>query len=185
MNKNKSLIKNLIVLACIEGQILDTDLDSITQKVLACGISLNELESWLNNADEIALEMSDEKTEREQHLIGMINVNFSNDRFCQREYDLCKVLIQKFPFPHLKQSILFALHGARLQQLIQEMKTVKNFSRKDHQILNQAAQDAGISVDELALLLSPEHKKEYRQTSNSEILVNGKSVSIKDTLKTT
>ncbi|MEM6522798.1 MAG: hypothetical protein AAF693_03355 [Bacteroidota bacterium] len=157
MDKSRTHIKNLIVLACADGKILDSELNVITEKAQDSGISLNELERWLNNAYEIVLEIPQNEAEREKHLLDMINLGLADGRFCQSEYDLCKMMIDKLPYSHLKESMLFAMRKAKLQKLINEMERT-GLSRKDHQILNQAAQDAGISIDELAQLLSGKRK---------------------------
>lgn len=165
MDKNRSHIKNLIVLACADGKILDSELDIISKKAHESGISLDELESWLNNAYEIVLDIPQNEVEREQHLLDMIKVGLSDGRFCQSEYDLCKMMIEKLPYSHLKESMLFAMRKARLQKLVNEMEQ-SGLSRKDQQELNQAAEDAGISVDELANLLSEKDKPTTEIKSN-------------------
>ena len=165
MDKSKTHIKNLIVLACADGKILNSELDMIAQKAHDSGVLLDELETWLNNAHEIALEIPKKEGEREQHLLDMIKLGLADGYFCQSEYDLCKMMIEKLPYSHLKESMLFAMRKAKLQQLINEMQT-GGLSRKDQQMLNQAASDAGISVDELATLLSDRNNKpQPRKTS--------------------
>lgn len=153
MDRNITHIKNLIVLSCADGKVLDSELEVISKKALESGISLDELESWLNNAYEIVLNIPQNTAERERHLLDMITVGLSDGKFCQSEYDLCKMMIDKLPYSHLKQSMLFAMRKAKLQQLINNMQK-NNLNRKDQEELNKAAKDAGISVDELASLLS-------------------------------
>mgnify|MGYP001790725912 FL=1 len=162
MDKSQSHIKNLIVLACADGKILDSELDIITKKTQESGISLDELESWLNNAYEIVLDIPQDEAEREKHLLDMINVGLSDGKFCQSEYDLCKMMVKKLPYSHLKESMLFAMRKAKLKQLVNKTRQT-GLSRYEQEALNKAAKDAGISVDELATLLSEDSKREFKE----------------------
>ncbi len=146
-------IKNLIVLACADGRILDSELGIIAQKAIDSGISLDELESWLNNAHELVLDIPKVEEEREKHLIDMINLGLADGRFCQSEYDLCKMMVEKLPYAHLKESLFFTMRKAKLTQLVNKAAQ-KGLTRQDQEMLNRAARNAGISVDELANLLS-------------------------------
>lgn len=146
-------IKHLITLTYFTGNILDDELDEIIAKAVKAGISLDLLETWLNNACYIISGLPSDEEACEKFLINLINTGLASSRCSESEYELCTMLVTKLPLPHLQDPLLFIIRKAKLSQLINNAAK-KQLTRKDQDILNRAARNAGISVEELARLLS-------------------------------
>ena len=161
MEKNVSHIKNLIVLACADGIIEDSELDLLTEKAKEVNISLNDLENWLNNANELALEIPQSDRERERHLINMINMSTSDGYFSQEEYELCKMIAEKLPYKGLNHALTFNMNLSHLKNLVALACSDGKVEEAEMKLLQEAAVNSGVSEEELAKLIERGNEFQY------------------------
>lgn len=161
MEKNVSHIKNLIVLACADGVIEDSELDMLTEMAREVNIPLNDLEMWLNNANELALEIPKNDRERERHLINMINLSTSDGYFSQEEYDLCKMIAEKLPYTGLSHALTFNMNRSHLKNLVALACSDGRVDEAELKVLRDAAKNSGVSEGELQKLIERGNEFQY------------------------
>lgn len=161
MEKNIAHIKNLIVLACADGVIEDTELDILTEKAREVNIPINDLETWLNNANELALDIPKNDRERERHLINMINMSTSDGYFSQEEYDLCRMIAEKLPYAGLNHALTFNMNLSHLKNLVALACSDGKVDESELSVLKEAANNAGVSEGELNKLIERGNDFQY------------------------
>lgn len=161
MEKNVLHIKNLIVLACADGVIDDSELDLLTQKAREVNIPINELEMWLNNAHELAIDIPKNDRDRERHLINMINMSTSDGYFSQEEYDLCKMIADKLPYSGLNHALTFNMNRSHLKNLVALACSDGKVDEAELRVLKEAAVNSGVSENELYKLIDNGNDFQY------------------------
>ncbi len=161
MEKNVLHIKNLIVLACADGIIEDSELDLLTERAREVNIPIDDLETWLNNANELVLEIPKNDRERERHLINMINMSTSDGYFSQEEYELCKMIAQKLPSQGLNHALTFNMNLSHLKNLVALACSDGKVDESEMKLLREAATNAGVSENELQKLIERGNDFQY------------------------
>lgn len=161
MEKNVLHIKNLIVLACADGVIEDSELDLLTEKAREVNIPLNDLEMWLNNADQLVLDIPKNDRDRERHLINMINMSTSDGYFSQEEYDLCMMIAEKLPYSGLSHALTFNMNRSHLKNLVALACSDGTVDDAELAVLKEAAINSGVSESELFKLIERGNEFQY------------------------
>lgn len=161
MEKNVLHIKNLIVLACADGVIEDSELDLLAEKAKEVNISMNDLETWLNNANELVLDIPKNDRERERHLINMINMSTSDGYFSQEEYNLCRMIAEKLPYSGLNHALTFNMNLSHLKNLVALACSDGKVEEAELKVLREAAANSGVSEGELQKLIERGNDFQY------------------------
>ena len=160
MNTNTQHIKNLVVLAYVDGVIEQGELELLKELADEIGISSDELEHWLENAENLALSIPDSPADREKHLIDMINVSNSDGHFSQAEFELCQLMAERLPYDGLKHAIHKRMNRSYLKNLVALASSDGMVHPKELAVLKDAAENADVSESELAEMI--QNVQEYR-----------------------
>ncbi len=160
MNNNTQHIQNLVVLARVDGVIDQDEIDLLQELAEEIGISSGELNHWLENANELALNIPASGEEREEHLINMINLSNSDGHFSHAEYELCQLMAEKLPFNGLRLAISKRMNRSYLKNLVALASSDGKIDDSEMEVLQEAASKAGVPADELQHMIDT--VSEYR-----------------------
>ncbi len=148
MDKTRHL-KNLIALAYADGVFEENELTILTNAAANLGIPAKKLQGWLDRADEIVIEVPEDNTEREQHLIDMISLATADGYFSQDEYDLCKLMAEKLHYDGLMEALNRCMNRSNLKNLVALACADGHVDEAEKKVLKEAAGAAGLSDQEL------------------------------------
>lgn len=160
MNTNTQHIKNLVVLAFVDGVIDPEEIQLLRELSEEIGIASEELDHWLENAEHLALTIPDAHDDRERHLIDMINLSNSDGHFSHAEFELCQLMAEKLPYAGLKLAISKRMNRAYLKNLVALACSDGTVSDSELVVLREAASKAGVDEEELSGMI--EHAEEYK-----------------------
>jgi tellurite resistance protein len=160
MNSSTQHIQNLVVLAHIDGVIDQDELNLLRELAEEIGISAEELNHWLENANELVLKIPSSNKEREEHLINMINLSNSDGHFSHAEYELCLLVSEKLPFNGLRQAISKRMNRSYLKNLVALASSDGKIDQSEMDVLKDAALKAEVPEDELKHMIDT--VSEYR-----------------------
>lgn len=98
--KRLSHIRNLVFLACSDGQLDKDEVDLIVRIGLRAGISHDELSRILKRPDSISFTAPDTFRERVEQLYDMVMVMMIDGELHENEITLCKVTAVRLGFRH-------------------------------------------------------------------------------------
>ena len=153
MNNNTNHIQNLVVLANIDGVIDAEEIAVIRELAEDIGIDGTELDSWLDNAEALVLNIPESDEERERHLIDMINVSNSDGHFSQAEFEICQLVAEKLPYNGLVQAIHKRMNRSYLKNLVALAASDGRIDPSEMALLREAAGKAGVEDKELLEML--------------------------------
>ena len=74
-------LKNLVVLAYSDGVFEEEELRNLRNAARELGVSQEQMDEWISDADKIVLSMPENDAEREKQLISMIRMATSDGKF--------------------------------------------------------------------------------------------------------
>lgn len=155
---NKTHLKNLIVLAYSDGVIEESEMKLLRHSAEELGVPEAELNEWVDNADNILLNIPDNDVEREKHLIGMISMAAADGYFSQDEYDLCKMISDKLGYDGLGQTLKMCMNRSNLKNLVALACADGVVDDSEMEVLTDVAENAGVSSEELKDWISRGHE---------------------------
>jgi uncharacterized tellurite resistance protein B-like protein len=91
----------------------------------------------------------------------MINLSFSDDEFSQEEYDLCKMIADKLDYSGLHRALTRSMNRSHLKNLVVLAATDGEVHETEIEVLYKAADNAGISHEEVQSMLSKSKELQY------------------------
>jgi hypothetical protein len=161
MNKNTQHIQNLVVLAYVDGVIEQEEIDLLHELALEIGISDEELDHWLENAENLVLNIPESAEEREKHLINMINLSNSDGHFSHAEFELCQFMAEKLPYNGLRQAINKRMNRSYLKNLVALASSDGKVDDNEMEVLIDAARKADVDEPELKEMLDTVEEYKY------------------------
>jgi len=149
MNREITHLKNLVSVAFADGRIDDSELNKLRESARQAGVSNEDLNRWIDNADQLVLSVPKEDEEREKHLIEMITLAASDGHFNQEEYQLCKFIAKKLPYSGLKTALEINLSKAQLHNLVALATADGHLDNREMDILRNVADSVDVSEEEL------------------------------------
>ncbi|MEJ2005525.1 MAG: hypothetical protein P8X57_11295 [Cyclobacteriaceae bacterium] len=125
------------------------------------GISSEELDYWLENAEELVLNIPESNEEREKHLIDMINLSNSDGHFSQTEFELCQLVAEKLPYNGLIQALNKRMNRSYLKNLVALAASDGKIDPSEMELLRDAAGKAGVGYEELLEMLETAEEGGY------------------------
>ncbi|MEM1405807.1 MAG: hypothetical protein AAGG59_03450 [Bacteroidota bacterium] len=142
-------LKNLVVLAFSDGNIDEGELKILKHAAEEAGISESELNSWIENAENIILSIPENDLDRENHLIDMIGMATADDTFTQDEYDLCMTISEKLGYDGLGAALSRKMSESNLKNLIALASADGHVDEKELEVIKDAAKSAGFTDEKL------------------------------------
>ncbi len=146
-------LKNLVVLAYSDGVFEDEELHNLRNAANELGVAQEQLDEWINDADNIVLSMPSNDVEREKQLIGMIRMATSDGFFSQDEYDLCLRIAEKLGYNGLGEALNMCMGESNLKNLIALASADGKVDDAEMNVITDAAKMAGVSNEKLAEML--------------------------------
>ncbi len=160
-SNNIAHIKNLVVLAHVDGVIDTEEIELLHELAEEIGITAEELDHWLENASELILNIPEAVEERERHLVNMISLANSDGHFSQSEYELCKLMADKLPYSGLGQALAMRMNKSYLKNLVALATSDGNVDDTEMNLLSEAAEKAGVSKHELQIMIDGADEYKY------------------------
>ncbi len=160
-SENLAHIKNLVVLAHVDGVIDPEEIELLHELAEEIGISAEELDHWLENAEELVLKIPETVEERERHLVNMISLANSDGHFSQSEYELCKLISDKLTYSGLGQALDMRMNKSYLKNLVALACSDGTVDQKEMAILEDAAARAGVDRDGLKHMIDTADEYKY------------------------
>lgn len=146
-------LKNLVVLAYSDGVFEESELKSLRHAANELGVSLDQLDVWIKDADNIVLSMPKNNADREKQLIAMIRMATSDGFFSQDEYDLCLKIAEKLSFNGLGEALNMCMGESNLKNLIALASADGKIDDAELAVIKDAAKLANLSDERLDELL--------------------------------
>jgi len=146
---HKKHLKNLIALAYADGSIEESEMNLLKHSAQEMGIEESLLNQWVENADEILVDIPDDDEQREDHLISMISMAAADGYFSQDEYDLCKMISEKLGYDGLGRALKKSMNRSNLKNLVALACADGVVDDSEMEVLLESAEKAGVSEEEL------------------------------------
>lgn len=110
---NKHYLKNLVALACADGNIDDSEMKILKEAARDAGLNEADLEHLIETRDDYRHFIPESEEERETQLAQMISLAIADGEFTVEEYQLCKVVAERLGFSEeeLKMIIKLSFKG--------------------------------------------------------------------------
>jgi len=142
-------LKNLVALAYADGSIEESEMKLLTNSAGEMGISEETLNHWVENAEEILIDIPDDDEQREDHLISMITMAAADGFFSQDEYDLCKLISDKLGYDGLSRALKRSMNRSNLKNLVALACADGVVDDSEMEVLKESAEKAGVPEAEL------------------------------------
>lgn len=142
-------LKNLVVLAYSDGVFEEAELNNLRNAANELGVSQEQLDVWIKDADNIVLSMPQNDGEREKQLIGMIRMATSDGYFSQDEYDLCLRIAEKLGYNGLGEALNTCMCESNLKNLIALASADGEIDESELAVIRDAAKAAKVSDEKL------------------------------------
>ncbi len=142
-------LKNLVVLAYSDGVFEEEELRNLRNAARELGVSQEQMDEWISDADKIVLSMPENDAEREKQLISMIRMATSDGYFSQDEYDLCLRIAEKLGYNGLGEALNMCMGESNLKNLIALASADGQIDDCELAVIKDAAKVANVSDEKL------------------------------------
>ncbi len=106
---NKSYLKNLVALACSDGNVDKSEMDVLIEAAENAGVSESDLKDMIANVQEYKYYIPESYEDRETQLIQMLTLAIADGEFSKDEYNLCKMVAEKLDFTERELNLIIKL----------------------------------------------------------------------------
>jgi len=101
MSKQKIKLEhfaNIVAVAVADGNICDSELEHLKIRAIEYGLSENEVNKLIKNAETLEFKIPMNHLEREEQLSEAVLMSMIDKRIADKEYDLCLKIADKLGF---------------------------------------------------------------------------------------